>query len=379
MASAPLDSGESRRLLELARSNRDEAESSLAALSPDEQVALVCEAPLADRNALIALLPEPERVIPRLPEAELCFTVKAVGLHDASWLLAYATPEQLVAGVDLDAWRGYQVDLATLGDWLAAVAESDQPALLRTAQALDPELLVMLLRSRLAVEQKPTDDESWQPPEKSQTLEGQFYFVARDENDDLEELVKLLRVLFEEDYWAYFRLMLGAIWELDSDCEEWALRWRAGRLEDLGFPSWNEAMRIYRFIAPSDRGRVPEAERPLDVDAWQLPVWLPSLPDAGGPEHRVFRAIAALEEEERRAAFYAFVAVANKIAVADQLPLSEAESTPQAIGKAARLVSQGLAYVASERGLSDPDVLRLLTLERLFSVGANLDPLGARP
>ena len=378
MASAPLDSDESRRLLALTRSDREAAAASLASLSPDEQVALVCEAPLAQRAEVLGLLPQPEDVIPLLPEAELCFTVKAVGLHDAAWILACATSEQLIAAIDLDAWRGYEVDLETLGEWVAALAEADGTTLLRATQALDPELLVLLLRSRTTVVQKPTDDEGWQPPEHAQTLEGQFYFVTKGESDDAEALVKLLRTLFQEDYWSYFRLMQGAIWELDSDCEEWALRWRAGRLEDLGFPPWDDAMSVYRFIAPEDRAQIPEAERPLDVSAWQLPVWLPGLPDAAGSEHRIFRAMAELDEEERRAAFYAFVAVANKLAVADRMALSDAESTPRAIDKAARFISEGLAYVAVERGLSEPDILRRVTLERLFRVGANLDPASAR-
>ncbi len=227
--------------------------------------------------------------------------------------------------------------------------------------------------------QKPDDAEGWDPPPKSQTLEGQFHFVPLDESDDAAALVTLLRGLFEEDYWSYFRLMQGVIWELDSDCQEWAQRWRAGRLQDLGFPPWEEAMDVYRFIAPEERARVPEEARPLDVAAWQLPVWLPLLPDTGGPETRIFRAIAQLGEEERRAAFYAFVAVANKVAVADRMPLSDAESTPRAIEKAARFASEGLAHVAEQRGLPDPDVLRRVPLERLFGIGANLDPLSARP
>ena len=377
MASAPLDS-ESRRLLELARTDRVAASSSLSMLTLEEQVALVCEAPLAQRAKLLELLPEPAAVIPRIPEAELTFMVKAVGLHDASWILACATPEQLVAGVDLDAWRGYEVDLAVLGEWIASLAEAEQPALMRAVQALDPELLTLLLRSRLAVFLKPNDDESWQPPEHAQTLEGQFYFVTLDENDDAEALVTLLRALFQDDYWSYFRLMQSVIWELESDTEEWALRWRTGRLQDLGFPPWDEAMSIYRFIAPKDQASFQQAERPLDVEEWRLPVWLPGLPDPGGAGQRMFRAIGALEDQERRAAFYAFVAVANKVAVADRMPLSDAESTPSAIEKAARFISDGLAHVAGERGLDDPEILRRLTLERLFCVGANLDPLSAR-
>jgi hypothetical protein len=73
------------------------------------------------------------------------------------------------------------------------------------------------------------------------------------------------------------------------------------------------------------------------------------------------------------------VAVANKVAVTDRLPLGDAESTPRAIEKAARLINDGLAHVAAENALDDPQVLREVTLERLFRVGANLSPESARP
>jgi hypothetical protein len=226
--------------------------------------------------------------------------------------------------------------------------------------------------------QKPSGDESWQPPQHTETLEGQFYFRAREEGADLAAVTGVLRAFFEGDYWLYFRLMLGVVWELDSDNCEWALRWREGRLEDLGFPTWDEAMRIYTFLTPAERGRIPGGERPLDVEGWHFPVWIPQLPDAAGGQRRVFRAIARLDEAERRSAFYAFVAVANKVAVADRLPLGDAESTPRAIEKAARLIDDGLAHVAAENALDDPQVLREVTLERLFRVGANLSPESAR-
>jgi hypothetical protein len=238
---------------------------------------------------------------------------------------------------------------------------------------------VLLLKSRLFVEQKPASDEDWQPPEGTQTLEGQFYFRALGDKDDLADIVVLLRTLFEEEYWTYFRLMQGVVWELESDTTEWALRWRSGRLEDLGFPPWDEAMPIYRFLSPEERVALPEKDREFAVESWALPVWLPQLPDAPDARRRVFRAIAELDPEERRSCFYEFVAMANKIAVADQLPLSDAESTPQAIEKAARFMSDGIEHVAREHGLSDPAVLRRVSLERLFTIGANLDPLAARP
>ena len=77
----------SERVLSLASRDRAAAEALLAGLSLDAQVAAVCDAPLANRALVLSLTPAPEAVTPKLPEAELCFLVKAVGLTDAVWIL----------------------------------------------------------------------------------------------------------------------------------------------------------------------------------------------------------------------------------------------------------------------------------------------------
>ena len=368
-----------RRLLDLARRDRAAAEEAVAKLPLEEQLALVCEAPLEKRDRVLGLLPEPAAVIPLMPPAELCFTVKAIGLADAAWLLDYATPEQTVAAIDLDAWHGNELDRATANQWLEAFARTSQDAQLRALESLDAETLMLALRERIGVEQRPDEHEGWSPPDGAQTLEGQFHYWALRDDDDLADVTTLLRTLFERAYWSYFRLMHAVRWELSSDSEEWALRWRTGRLEDLGFPAWDDAMRIYRFLDPEQRRELPPEARPFEIGAWQLPVWMPQLPEVSGPGDRIFRAMGALPDEARRASFYAFIALANRVAVADRLPLGEAESTPDAIAKAGRVASLGLAHLAEEHGLSDSDVLARVSLEHLFRVGANLDPEGARP
>src|SRR5262249_38570698 len=368
---------DARELLALARRDPRAAERALAALPIAAQGAVVCEAPLAARGRILGLAPHPEVLIPEIPPAELCFTIKAIGLADAAWVLEHATAEQSVAAIDLDAWRGNEMDLATANEWLQAFARTSPEARVRTLEALDAELLVLALRARIGVVQKPDDAEGWSPPEGSQTLEGQFHYWALTDTDDLADITDHLRALFEGAYWSYFRLMQAIQWELGSDSEEWALRWRTGRLEDLGFPTWDDAMRIYRFMDPPARRALP-VEPPAVTAEWPLAVWLPQLPATGGAGDRIFRAIAELSEAERRAAFYSFVALANRIAVADPMPLGAAESTPAAIAKAARFASAGLAYLAEEHHLRDVEVLRRAGIEHLFRVGANLDPAGAR-
>ncbi|HJO23547.1 MAG: DUF6178 family protein [Myxococcota bacterium] len=366
-------------VLRLVRRDRAAAQKQVGSLTLEQQVALVCSAPVRQRQELLELLPEPERAIELLPEAEFCFTVKALGLESAPWILEHATPNQVAAAIDLDAWSEHALVGAKLGAWLDALAESEDEALLRSLSNIDSELLVLWLRDRIAVFIKPSDDEGWTPPDGSQTLEGQFYFVSLRTGDDVATIQRLLQALFRADYWTYFRLMQGVIHELPTEVEEWALRWRNARLQDLGFPSWENAMRLYQYLSPKERATLPPGENPLDVAAWDLPVWMPSLPEAGAEGRTVFRAIARLEETERRAAFFSFAAIANAVAVADHMELSDSETTPRAIEKAARWIDRGLAHLAAEHGLTDEEVLRRVSFQHLFRLGANLDPERARP
>jgi hypothetical protein len=369
----PVLPARARELLELARRDRAAAKRAIAALTLDAQLELVCESPAARRAELLELAPQPEALIPRLPPAELCFTAKAVGLHDAGWLLEHATGEQLVACLDLDAWSETLPDSGKLEEWLAALAHAGEATLLRAAHALDMELLVLEVRARARVTLKPSGDDGWEPPVGAHTLDGQFYLEPLRDEDDFVDLLTLLRVLFEHDYWVYYRLLQGAQWELESDAQEWALRWREGRLQDLGFPPLEDARRVYAFVRPDQLNAMPRAEEFHAVGEWELATWMPRLPASPDQELALFRALAQLPEAERRPYAFALMALANRIAMADGLPLGDSESLPIALEKAARVASRGLEHVARANGTSLPEVLRRATLERLFRVGHQLE------
>ncbi|RIL00819.1 MAG: hypothetical protein DCC71_18520 [Proteobacteria bacterium] len=367
---------EVRDLLALVRRDRRAAGAALGALPLAEQVAIVCSAPVARRGELLDVAPQPERIVPALPEAELVFTVKAIGRADAAWLLAHATDDQLRACVDLDAWRGTAPDRDAIAEWLATMAEADDDTLLRGVHALDPELVMLWLHDRIEVQMKPNDDPGWQPPGGGQTVDGQFYVTALRGGDDADVVMRLLGLLFESDYWFYFRLLQAVIWELPSDNEEWALRWRTGRMQDLGFPALDEALAIYARPRRDEIEKLP-ATQPK-VGEWHLPVFLPELPATLDDTLSLFRAAAELDDDARRRFFYAFVALANQVAVADGLALGDAESIPKALDKAAALASRGLDHMAERHVVAATEILRRVPLARLFRIGAHLDrPEGA--
>lgn len=372
--SSPLsDRPRSKQILKLARKDKRAAAAALVNLSLDEQVALVCETTLQRRAAMLELLDQPEEVIPLIPEAELCFTIKALGITDGSWILEHATETQLVACADLDAWQGIVPSVDSFGEWLEVYAEAGEETLLRAAHSIDAELWVLYLRDRLLVELKPNDDQSWQPPIGGQTLDGQFYYIARRTSDDAAAITQLLAKLFVDDYWLYFRLLQGVVWEMDGDLEEWAIRWRTGRLEDLGFPSWDESMCIYGYLRPDKRAELPAEEIELESTGFELPVWVPPLPATRDAKHAIFRAAADLTADERQTFFFGLISLANKVAMADGVPLGDVETLPNTIEKIATLASLGLEFIATEHHLDICTAVRRASLERLFRVGANLD------
>ena len=334
---------------------------------------------MAWRNRILELCPEPEIIVPLLPEAELCFTCKEVGIDDSSWLLEHATEDQIVACLDLDAWDGLAPDRADLDRWFAALAEAGDPTLIRSARAMDTEMLALYLRAHVAVDLKPSGDEDWQPPEGGQTLDGQFYYVARKPNEDLAVLTRLLRVLFESDYWLYFRILQSVEEEQQVELEEWALRWRTGRLEDLGFPSWDRSMRIYGYLRSDRLGKLPAESQSIESSEWPLPIWITDLPAAADHRLSLFRAVAELAPEERARFFYSFINLANQVAVADRSDLADAETLPKAIEKAAQISSLGLEHLAKENALSLNEGLRRIDLQHLFRVGVHLSPEDVRP
>ncbi len=362
-----------KQILTWARKDRAGARGALSALSVDEQVALVCETPVSRRVELLDLLHAPEQVIPALPDAELCFTAKAIGLADAAWLLTYATEEQIRTCVDLDAWSDDETpDRLRLSEWLSAMIESGDDSLLRAVRALDAELLMLWLADRLEVHLKPNDDPGWQPPAGGRSLEGQFYLISRRADDSLEDVLRLLGLLFSEDYWLYFRLLQSVSWESTPENEEFALRWRTGRLQDLGFPPREEALAIYAAPRPEELELLPDVAATTPGE-WHLPVWMPELPAAADPNLLLFRAASELDPAARRAFFYAFVALANQVAIADRMPLGDAESLPQAIEKAARSASLGLDWLAERHGLGTVETLRRAPLSRLFRIGSRIE------
>ena len=356
-------------LLRLGRSDRAAARERLRALPPEEIASLCQELRPEARPELLMLCDNPEAVVPLLPEAELVHTVRAGGMSEAAWLLEIATPEQRIACFDLDCWNGSEVLLPRVQEWLDALVEAGRPTLVKALGEIDLELLILALRAETAVAVIAKEDV---PPDGWFTPDGVVYFgVAADQNP--ERVHEIAQSLAGEAPALYWRLVYGMLFESPSECEEEALHWRTVRLSDLGFPEREQAMRVYRPLQPE---KVSDWVPPADESALVAAITLPRQLRGS----LLGEALSKLPERQAADVLGYVLGVANSLAVADGLSLSEPESVPKALEKAVRGIDAGLRELSRSRGQAPEQVLERTAPLDLFRVAATTDAsLRARP
>ncbi len=187
-----------------------------------------------------------------LEPLEAYFVVKELGLDDAAPILVKATPEQLQTIVDLDCWNDEQPEPQELDAWLAPFAAEGQETLAKVFLGLEEEIQVLFLAQSLTV----YDVRSEEAPEVGDDVVRKTtpdaFFVLEPTTEEREvDVLFLVDSLYKASLEEAFRLLMAAKWEQTSVLAEQAMQFRNARLEELGFPSRAEAMRI--LTAPQSR------------------------------------------------------------------------------------------------------------------------------
>lgn len=356
-------------LLRWARQDRAAARATLAALDPVALAGLCQELRPEVRNEFLMLLERPEEIVPLLADTELCVTIRTGGMSEAAWLLELATPEQRQACFDLDVWKGAALDQARSAEWIDALIEAGRPVLAQALSDLDPELWVLALRRMADVIVVAREDER---PDGFFTEDGVIYFRAHSD-EDFARTKEIMQCAFSDAQPRYWQMVYGALFEMPTEVEEFALRWRNGRLADLGFPDREQAMQAYRPLRP-------EQVEPESVDATSG-----EGPGRGSLVERVdlprqldgtlvAEALAELSPARAADRLGYILGVANAVAVADGLRLSESESIPDALRKAVTGIDAGLRALAGARDETPGTVLEKTRPLDLFRIGATLEP-----
>jgi hypothetical protein len=222
---------------------------SFVSLSTTEQVVRLEQLDARTRQQLILSSRNSVTLTRALSSEKLFYTLKEIGLADAVDLLALAAPEQVRDMLDLDCWRKDTIDTRRVAAWLMLLDEAGSGKLAEWALHTDIELLVLLVMRHFEVIRKADIEED---PDFDLspyfTFDDQYLLRFIGEAEPILSLVlERLRVL---DYENYKQVLEWSLHELDSVLEEDVLHWRNARLADRGYPAYDEARELFRFIPP---------------------------------------------------------------------------------------------------------------------------------
>lgn len=349
-------------LLRLGRTDRAAARARLRELSPEELASACQELRPEARSEFLMLVESPEDVVPLLAEAELVHTVRAGGMSEAAWLLELATTEQRIACFDLDCWNGSELLMPRVHEWIDALIEAGRPTLVRALEELELELVILSVRAESEIAVLGKEDV---PPIGWFTPDGVVYFGVESETSP-HRVHEIAHALFDQSPALYWRLVYGALFESPSEMAEEALRWKTNRLTDLGFPEREQAMRVYR---PLVSDKVTDWTPPSDSNALVSAVSLPRQLRGS----LLGEALLKLSGRQAGDVLGYVLGVANSLAVADGLSLSEPESVPRALEKAVRGIDAGLRELARARNQPPEQILERTAPLDLFRVAATRD------
>jgi len=309
---------------------------------------------------------DPGALVRALPADDLFFTISEIGLGDAASLVELASPEQFRTFLDLACWRRDRARPREALPWLRAArrgALEDEAAgarLRAKVEALDLELLDLVLRDSLVVHDlEEGDDPSLSSDRFMRTPEGRFLVEFAVDGLEYAAVRGLLDDLFAQDPFRATRLLSSIRWELPSELEEAALRWRNARLADLGYPDRQEALSWFA------RPKAGATDAPGGVPARPRGFFLQRLGE-GSP---LSRAAARLGEDERDHLELELVTAANAVLVAEAVDLGDLEAVRRAVEASRSFIEMGLEAASGGEEERALEVLARTGVKALFQRG----------
>jgi len=303
-------------------------------------------------------------------------------------LLPFATPDQLTSLLDLDGWTQERLDIARSREWIHAISEAythdDRPrgALVDLMYAMDPELWTLVVGvGMLVLELTPGEDDAidlagtamahlrtWETPD------GFFMVGVPDDELGRAALRTLLRI-YQDSLGEGRKLCLAIGGLLPSQTEEECLRWRAGRLADLGFVAWEEAMRLFRPVDHRAAAQRPAAEHPAAPPSDAVDTsfqW-------SGPD-LLRRIMARLPAAQHGVRSREFLLLVNEVMAAQRFDPGDQKLQERAIGQTQATLTLSLELLASVHAEAAPinedareqflaDRIVALGLRQVFQVG----------
>ncbi|MCA9561999.1 MAG: hypothetical protein KC561_00855 [Myxococcales bacterium] len=238
--------------------------------------------------------PDPKEAVRSLTALELYTTVHEIGVTDATDLIHLASPEQTQAFLDFDCWDRDQLSMVRLSSWLQVLFQAEDDQIAELFEGLDPEVLGLFLKKHIKAYfyRDETDADIIDAiPDPIESSPDGVYAIVMPEDADLAAIIRLVIFrLYTTDMDRARQLLNQIRWDLESSIEEAAFQFRSARMQEHGFPSFEEAAGLFSSLNPAKQRRRAEALR----DSGDTSIISPSAnadvpPDMAGQLKRVAR------------------------------------------------------------------------------------------
>jgi hypothetical protein len=357
-------------------SSKTESKENLVALS--QYRARLARGQRARRADELFNAPDPQAAIRALPPDEFYYVIHELGFPEAMEILVHGTAEQVQTVLDFSVWDRDRVALEKSDEWLAALVEAPPEVLGKWAQGLDVELLALLLRKRariydVSLEDAPENPEGvlWDSPDRLFTLE----FIG--EPEQVRVTQHLVDSLYRYSPVMMRRLLVGMRAEDDAELEETAYRWRSGRMADLGFVDFYEALVAYQELDPTlvciEAGPAPSLRprgEPIDDIHLRLPLVVTERLSGKTP---FARAVGGLQTREETADLhFALVALCNRVLAADRIAPSDEDGIRSALERLSATLDIAVEFLARGDAGCETAAVRTVPLLKLHRLGVSL-------
>jgi len=307
--------------------------------------------------------------IGELAPGEIFELVHEVGFEDAADLIHLATPAQIQGCLDLDGWAKDQLELAPLAPWLSALLDAGFEKFGEVWGQLDAELRALIVQRQVKVYdvtlgEGPDDDNDgalFPTPDS-------FFVLELTGDDDSQRLImRMIEDLYRADLGLAVHTIMAARSEPPAELEEQSYRWRAGRLADLGYVDFYDALELFRPLDPSQVQIGEGTQYQVVGDDTRLPVVVVEQVIGRSFLARALAAIGDPAQAERLET--SLMMLVNKVLAAGRARPGQSEVMQRGALYTTATLSLGLETVARGDVERATAALASIGMERLFRVG----------
>lgn len=312
--------------------------------------------------------------IAALAPGEVFELVHEAGFEESTELIALATPEQLQGCLDFESWDKDEYLPVAFHPWLAVLLEAGFEKVGEVWAGLDAEARMLWMQRHVQVfdvtlEEAPDEDDDGP---MMTTPDGFFVLKLLGEEDSQRLTMRLVEDLYRADAHLARHTIQGARSEPAAELEESSYRWRAGRLADLGYVDFHDALELFRPLEV-DQLRLEEdggGANVLDTSGSTAPIAV-----AKEVLARPFlaRALAEIEDAAELARIEgAILYLVNRVLAAARAKPGQKEVVERAAQYASATLSLGLEAASRGDARRAAAALGQLSLPRIFRAGYTL-------